>query len=107
MKHRHCIFTSLCLDLLWPSKDTVVVEIPIAVPEYSLPDGSGTSHIPLELLIIRKRDMKTIMNNIAYLKNFVAPIQAKNFPVSDKSNDNNQLVVLGESDEAVNHIIDT
>jgi hypothetical protein len=44
------------------------------------------------------------MTNLAYLKNFVAPIQPKYMKTSDLSN--NSLVVLGESDEAVNFIID-
>jgi len=88
--------------LIWPKRDQVVIEIPIKVPEYSLSDGTTTSHIPLEFIICKKRDMKSIMSNFAYLKNCVGPVQAKNY----KPEGSDSLVVLGESEEAVNFIID-
>ena len=105
LKRRQCLFTSLFLDLIWPSKDIVTIDIPIDVPEYGLPDGSSTSNIPLDLVICRKRDMKSLLANSTYLKNFVSPIQPKSFKVDPNSN--NALIVLGESEEAVNHIIDS
>jgi hypothetical protein len=104
LKHRQCLFTSFFIDLLWPSKDIVTVDIPISVPDYSLPDGSLTSHIPLELVICRKRDMKSMLTNTPNLKTFVSPIQPRHFKVDSSSN--NSLIVLGESEEAVNHVID-
>jgi hypothetical protein len=48
--------------------------------------------------------MKNIFSTFAYLKNFVSPIQPKSF--KNKEVNNNSLIVLGESDEAVNHVID-
>jgi hypothetical protein len=92
------------MDLIWPSKDIVTIDIPIDVPSYSLPDGSTTNNIPLDIVICRKRDMKTIFSNLAYLKNFVSPIQPKTFKI--ETNSSNSLIVLGESEEAVNHVID-
>ena len=104
LKHRQCLFTSLCMDLIWPSKDIVTIDIPIDIPSYSLPDGSSTTNIPLDLVICRKRDMKTLFSNLTYLKSFVSPILPKNFKAD--TNSSNSLIVLGESEEAVNHIID-
>lgn len=72
--------------------------------EYQLPDGSTTNSIPVELVICRKRDMKSLFNNIAYLKNFVAPTQVKSF--KQENPDSNSLMVLAETEEAANHIID-
>lgn len=62
------------MDLIWPPKDTVVVEIPIAPAEYYVTNDTPTTHIPIEFLIIKKRDMKNTYTNMPYLKNFVGPI---------------------------------
>jgi len=60
--------------MIWPSKDTVTIEIPISPAEYGLPDGSSTAVIPIEFLIIKKRDLKKTLDNFEYLKKFVTPI---------------------------------
>mmetsp|Transcript_38504 Transcript_38504/g.28350 ORF Transcript_38504/g.28350 Transcript_38504/m.28350 type:complete len:403 (+) Transcript_38504:10-1218(+) len=104
LRKRHCLFTSCCFDLVWPSKDLVTIDIPISVPEYSLQDGSTTNLIPLDMVICRKRDMKAMYSNFSYMKNFLAPLQAKNLKQDLSSS--NSLVVLGESEESVNHMID-
>jgi hypothetical protein len=62
------------MDLIWPSKDTVTIEIPIDVPEFTLSDGTSTTNIPLELILVRRRELKNIFSNFAYLKNFVSPV---------------------------------
>ncbi len=98
------MFTSFCLDLLWPSKDIVTVEIPINAPDYTLPDGTVSNQIPIDLIICRKRDMKSLYSSNAYMKSFVSPLQARNFKTDTSSQ--NSLIVLGESEEAVNHVID-
>lgn len=92
------------MDLVWPSKDTVTVEIPIDVPEYTLSDGSTTNLIPLEFVLVKRRELKNIFSTFSYLKNFVSPVQAKNMKV--EGNDPNQLIVLAESEEQANYVID-
>eukprot|EP00347_Sterkiella_histriomuscorum_P010296 403376849 len=104
LKKRHCLFTTVGMDIIWPSKDQVIVEIPISVPEYALSDGSSTTHVPLELVICRARDIKNFHTNFPYIKKFVAPFQVKS--MSEAKQDSNSLVVYAESAEAANHIID-
>jgi len=56
-------------------------------------------------MIARKRDIKAINQQFTHLKNFMTPIPARNFsPAGDKGGQNS-LVVMGESDEAVNHLL--
>lgn len=62
------------MELFWPKRDLVHIEVPIKVPEYSLSDGSVQSHIPLEFMIVKKRAMKSTFAQHTYLKNFVGPI---------------------------------
>ncbi len=45
-----------------------------------------------------------MFSTFPYLKNFLSPVNSKNFKPDPK--DSNSLVVLCESDEAANHIID-
>ena len=72
--------------------------------DYVLPDGTTTSIIPIEFLICRKRDMKSIFNQYTYLKNFVAPVIVKTF--SQENLDSNSLIILSESEEVANFLID-
>jgi len=69
------------MDLIWPSKDTVTIEVPIDAPEYTLSDGTSTNLIPLELVLVKRRELKNIFSSFAYLKNFVSPVQAKHMKV--------------------------
>lgn len=87
LKKRQCLFSSLIEELLWPSKDTLSIEIPIMVPDYALPDGSVTNAIPLEIIFCKRREMKNIINNFPHLKGFVGPIIPK-LPINDSSNPN-------------------
>ena len=78
LKKRQCLFSSLSLELVWPKRDQVTIEVPIRVPEYSLGEGAGSStSVPLEFMIVRKRNLKNLfaVEQYAYLKNFVAPVQ--------------------------------
>ena len=95
------------MEMVWTKKDQLHIEIPIKVPEYQLHDGSVTTNIPLEFLIVRRRDIKAAEEQFKHLKNFVAIINARNFQpaaAGDKNN-KNSLVVMSESDEAVNHLL--
>jgi hypothetical protein len=59
------------MEMISPAKDIINVDIPIDVKSYTLPDGSSTTSIPLELIICKKKDVKNVFSNFAYLKNFV------------------------------------
>jgi hypothetical protein len=77
LKKRQCLFSTLSLEMIWPKRDQVTIEIPIRVPEYSLAEGAGVMNtVPLEFMIVRKRNMKNVFagEQFAYLKNFVAPV---------------------------------
>jgi Protein of unknown function (DUF1682) len=99
LKKRQCLFSTCTMEMIWPKRDMVTIEVPIVIPEYQ-ENGVTTNHIPLEFMIVRKRNMKSTFSNFGYLKNFVGPVLPKSLVASD-------LVVLAESDEAGNHIIDS
>jgi hypothetical protein len=62
--------------------------------------------VPLEFLIVRKRNMKATLQQteqFAYLKNFVGPVQAQ---ALKNAGSDGGLVVLAESEDAADHMID-
>lgn len=87
LKKRQCMFSTLAMEMVWTKKDQLHIEIPIKVPEYQLADGSASISIPVEMMIARKRDLKAIYQQFTHLKNFVTPIQARNF--TSKATGNN------------------
>lgn len=99
------MFTQLGIELIWPVKDRVTIEIPIYMKDYQLSDGTVTSDIPIELFICKKKEMKNVFNAFPYLKAFVAPTLVRNF--KQDNSDNNSLMILAETEEAANHIIDS
>jgi len=74
------MFTSIGMDMIWPTKDRVIVEIPINAPEYQLPDGGSTTVIPVELIVTSMRNIKNLHSQHAYLKKFIGPVQVKAMP---------------------------
>lgn len=106
LKKRQCFFSTCTLELIWPRKDMVTIEIPIRVPEYNLPEGGVSTHVPLEMMICRKRHMKALLQSeqFAYLKNFVGPVQPRSFKNAPSEGG---LVVLAENEEAANHVVDS
>lgn len=106
LKKRQDLFTSVCMDLIWPSKDTVTIEMPLDVPEYGLGDGTSTTSVPIELVIVRRRELKTIFETFPYLKNFVSPTQAKNLKSVGEGNESGKLIVLAETEEHANFVVD-
>lgn len=69
LKKRQCLFSTCTLEMIWPKKDQVIVEVPIRVPAEGAP--------PLEFLVVRKRNMKQTfqVEHLTYLKNFVGAVQ--------------------------------
>lgn len=105
LKRRQCLFSTCTLELIWPRKDMVTIEVPIRVPDFSLQDGQTSNSVPLEFMIVRKRNMKATLqqtDNLAYLKNFVGPVQPNGLK---NAGSDGGLVVLAESEEAANHMI--
>lgn len=82
----------------------VHVEVPIKVPEYQTSEGATTTNIPIEFMICKKKELKNVFHQFPYMKNFVGQVITKNLkaPTSE-----NSLIVLAESEEAANHIIDS
>lgn len=107
LKKRQCLFSTFSIEMFWPKRDQVIIDVPIRVPEYSLPEGGVATSVPLEFLVCRKRNMKNILSTeqFAYLKNFVAPVQPNS--LKNTSNDQGGLVVMAESDDAANHIVNS
>jgi hypothetical protein len=92
------------MEMIWTKRDLVHIEIPIKVPEYQLPDNAGTStQIPLEFMVARKKNLKETYSQFTYLKSFVGAVNPTHFSPSDKLS--NGLVVLAESSEAANHLL--
>lgn len=105
LKKRHCLFSTCTLELIWPKKDTVTIEVPIRIPEYTNSEGGVSNSVPVEIMICRKKNMKAILSSeqYGYLKNFVGPVQPNSFK---KAASEGGMVVLAESDDAANHIVD-
>jgi hypothetical protein len=61
----------------------VTIEVPVKVPEYIKSDGSSTNSLPLEFMICRRRNMKSVLQQYTYLKNFVTAIQPRNLKAAD------------------------
>lgn len=102
LKKRQCLFSTCTLEMIWPKKDLVHIEVPIRVPEYNTEAGPSTQ-IPLELLVCKKKEVKNYHQQFAYLKNFVGNVNHKSFKSGTSQE---SLVILAESDEAANHVID-
>lgn len=94
------------MEMIWPKRDLVHIEVPIKVPEYQLAENAGaTTQIPLEFMIARKKNLKETYSQFSYLKNFVGAVNPTHFSPSDKNA--NSLVVLAESNEAANHLLNS
>ena len=92
------MFTTLGLDLVYGTTDSVSVEIPV---------HQTGSEVPLEFFVCRKKDLKAKMNTLTHLGNFVRNSNTKNYRLSDAELLNkNSLIIMSEHDEIANHMID-
>ena len=104
LKRRQCLFTTVGMNMIWPTKDRVIVEIPLNIDEYTLSDGTTSKAIPVELIACSMKHIKHMHAEHAYLKKFVGPVQV---PVMQQVGQGSEaLMVFAESNEAANHIID-
>ena len=63
--------------------------------------------IPLEFFICRKKELKSKLQTLTHLSNFVRNSNTKNYRLSDEEMMNkNTLVIMSEHDEIANHMID-
>lgn len=102
LEHRQCIFSSLLLQPLLKYQDLIKVQLPIQVAPQTLADGQVTNITPLELLIIKKKAQKSVLEKISYIKKMVGIVKAKNYDVIEGDS-----FIYCDSEEACNGIIDS
>lgn len=101
------MFSRYFVDPLISANDQIIIDIPIKVTPYSLKDGSSVTHNPIELLVVKKKSVKPAFQSFEYLEKFVTQTQNKHLAEAQKDKKASEnLVVLAESDEASNFIID-
>jgi hypothetical protein len=98
LKSRHCLTTTLTLDVFNGVQDSVQVLIPI--------DLKGRE-LPMEFFMCKKKDLKNKLGQLSHLGEFVKNSQAKNYRLSDEeSKDKHAVMVMAEHDEVSNNLID-
>jgi hypothetical protein len=73
----HCLWSSVITDPIYSQGNVLTIDIPIITPEYINSMGQRTNHLPIEFMMCQTKDVKYIMGNASYLKNFVAPMKTK------------------------------
>jgi Protein of unknown function (DUF1682) len=68
LKKRQCLFSTLTMELIWPKRDLIHIEVPLKFGE------SSEGPTPIEFFLCRKRNMKAVFQQFAHLKNFVGPV---------------------------------
>ena len=58
--------------------------------------------MPVEMLIVKKKNVQKYMTNLPYLKNFVKPVETSNMSVKS----GNDLICLAETEEVASQVID-
>lgn len=114
MLKRHCMFSSLVTERLQGAADMLTVDIPIRFPG----DLRAPAPVPLEFYICQKRWLKSVLQTQESLSKFVTQVKADYLPTPQAPTDSknkkemakfkkaNYLVVLAESEEAANFLID-
>ena len=100
MLHRQCLVSSLVIDRLQNLTDTLTVEIPIRFPNI---DPSQPSPVPLEFFVCKQSKVQSAFSTHEHFKDFVSQIKADNLVGAQACKD--RLVVLAESEEAANMLI--
>jgi len=107
MSRRHCLFSTIVTDRLYSDGDVLTVDIPIKFEG----EVSKASPIPIEFFLCKRSGVKsaTIMHD--HFKTFVTQVKAENMPVpvvtaTKRGKVNDYLVVLAESSEVADHLID-
>lgn len=115
MLRRHCMLSTLVTEKIQGSCDMLTVDIPIRFPG----DFEAPAPVPLEFYVCQKKSMKGALQASENFAKFVTQVKADHLPVpkppvnpKDKKEmaaykTSKHLVVLAESDEAANFLIDS
>jgi len=112
MIKRHCLFSLLVTDRFYSSGDCLTIDIPIRFPG----DFKAKPTVPLEFFVCRKSAQKEVFTVHEHLSKFVVQVKADNLPVPavpsnkkdlKKYKQSDHLIVLAESEEAANSIVDS
>ena len=95
---RQCILTKYLYDTFRGNEDIMDISIPIDI---------GERNLPLEFFICKRKDYKTKMNELSYLKNYVKNVNAKNYRFKESDQNWNMFMILCEHDEIANNLIDS
>jgi hypothetical protein len=94
---RHCFLTHYFNDLPKGVFDTITIDIPIELGERTL---------PLEFLVIRRKELKNKMKAFSHLQDMVHNSNTKNYRPTDINNRNGYLI-MSEHDEIANQLVDS
>lgn len=115
MLRRHCMLSTLVTERIQSAQDTLTVDIPIHFPG----DFKAPAPVPLEFYVCQNKNVKGALQSTENFAKFVTQVKADHLPVpkppvnlKDKKEmaaykKSKHLVVLAESDEAANFLIDT
>lgn len=95
---RHCLLTHYFFDTPKSKFDTIHIDMPIELEK--------GRNLPLEFLIIRRKDLKNKLKEFEYLQNMVHNSNTKNYRPKDLENRNGYLI-MSEHDEIANQLIDS
>ena len=97
LKRRHCLLTNHVVDTYLGNDDTLRVEIPF--------DLKGRE-LPLEFLVIPKKDLKPFYQTHFYAENMLRSSNAKNLKYTEQEQKSkSSLLVMSEHDEITSQII--
>jgi hypothetical protein len=114
MLRRHCMLSTLVTEKIQGAQDMLTVDIPIRFTN----DLQAPAPIPLEFFVCQKKNIKGALQSSENFSKFVTQVKVDNLPVpkapanpKDKKEmaaykTSKHLVVLAESDEAANFLID-
>jgi hypothetical protein len=88
LQRRQDLFTMFFLNFFFAEKDRVTIEVPIDIPDQV--------SLPIEMMIIQKKDSKVAMSNMPHLKKFIKTVEIKNLS-SEVS-----LCAMAETSEVAN-----
>ena len=111
MYKRHCVFSKWFVDKMYSPGDVLTVDIPVRFPG----DYNQAAPVPIEFFICKKSKVKSSFDMHEHFKQFVSQVKADNLPVPKPPSNKKEakefkrsdhLVVLAESEEAANQIVD-
>jgi len=111
MYKRHCVLSNWFVDKMYSPGDVLTVDIPIRFPG----DYNAAAPVPIEFFICKKSKVRGNYDIHEHFKQFLSQVKADNLPVPKPPTNkkeareyqaNDHLVVLAESEEVANFIVD-